>query len=93
DGAIPAADREEAQPVTGTSMGLHGTVLGPRAAAWWKAEAQGQVGPSPRRVGGEQGMGAPRYRRQPGSHHVGLNAHHPADGHLDGDTPSARRGH
>ncbi|CAI7924309.1 unnamed protein product [Closterium sp. NIES-54] len=112
DDAILAADREEARLVAGTGMGLHGSVLGPRAAAWWKVEAEGQVGPSPRHVGGEQGLGAPRNRRKPGSHLVGRgilrehvvrgvdvgaragvgpDADHPADGHLDGDTPSARR--
>ncbi|CAI7924058.1 unnamed protein product [Closterium sp. NIES-54] len=48
DDAKPAADREEAQLVAGMGMGLHGAVLGPRAAAWWKVEAKGQVGPSPR---------------------------------------------
>ncbi|CAI7754476.1 unnamed protein product [Closterium sp. NIES-54] len=51
--------------------GLLGAVPCPRAAAWWEAEAEGQVGPSPWRVGGEQGLGAPRHRRQPCGHHVG----------------------
>ncbi|CAI7765880.1 unnamed protein product [Closterium sp. NIES-54] len=43
DDAIPAADREEARLVAGMGMGLHGAVLGPRVAAWWTAEAEGQV--------------------------------------------------
>ncbi|CAI7886039.1 unnamed protein product, partial [Closterium sp. NIES-54] len=113
DDAIPAANREEARLVAGTGMGLHGAVLGPRAAAWWKAIAEGHVEPSRRHFEGEQALGAPRHRRQPGSHHVGRgvqrehvargvdviaqasvgpDADHPADGDLDGDTPSARRG-
>ncbi|CAI7743090.1 unnamed protein product [Closterium sp. NIES-54] len=70
DVAIPAADQEEARLVARMGMGLHGAVLGPRAVAWWKAEAEGQVGPSPWRVGGEQGLGAPQHRRQPSGHHV-----------------------
>ncbi|CAI7908199.1 unnamed protein product [Closterium sp. NIES-53] len=43
DDAIPAADWEDARLVAGTCMGLHGAVHGPRATAWWKAEAEGQV--------------------------------------------------
>ncbi|CAI7810845.1 unnamed protein product [Closterium sp. NIES-54] len=63
--------QEEARIVAGTGMGLHGEVLGPRAAARWKAAAEGQMGPPPRHVGRGQGLGAPGHRRQPGSHHVG----------------------
>ncbi|CAI7900232.1 unnamed protein product, partial [Closterium sp. NIES-54] len=43
DDAIPAADWEDARLVAGTCMGLHGAVHGPRATAWWKAEAEGQA--------------------------------------------------
>ncbi|CAI7738884.1 unnamed protein product, partial [Closterium sp. NIES-53] len=59
DDAIPAADREEARHVNGMCVGLHGAVPRPRAAARWEAEAEGQVGPPPRRVRKEQGLETP----------------------------------
>ncbi|CAI7835953.1 unnamed protein product, partial [Closterium sp. NIES-53] len=71
DDAVPTADREEARLVIGTGVGLHGAVRGPRAGARRKDEAKGPVGPSSQYVRGEQGLGAPRHRRQPGGHHVG----------------------
>ncbi|CAI7731267.1 unnamed protein product [Closterium sp. NIES-54] len=51
------------------TMLLH-MVLSPQAAAKWEDEAKGQVGPTPRCVGREQGLGAPRHCRQPSGHHV-----------------------
>ncbi|CAI7735786.1 unnamed protein product [Closterium sp. NIES-54] len=71
DDAVPAADRQVARLYAGASMGLHGAVPCPRAAALWQAGAEGQVGPSPRCVGGEQGLGGPRPHQQQGGHHVG----------------------
>ncbi|CAI7804919.1 unnamed protein product [Closterium sp. NIES-54] len=72
DNAAPAADRQEARLDAGPHVGLHGAVPHPRVAARWEAEAEGQVGPSPRCVGGEQGLGAPRPHRQKGGHYVNL---------------------
>ncbi|CAI7758998.1 unnamed protein product [Closterium sp. NIES-54] len=71
DDAVPAAVRQEARLVAGLCVGLHGAVPGPKAVAGRKAAAEGQVGPSSRCVGGEQGLGAPRHHRQQGGHHVG----------------------
>ncbi|CAI7891436.1 unnamed protein product [Closterium sp. NIES-54] len=69
---------EDGGGVGANDVAAHGRaapLVAPRSTAGrlarWKAAAEGQVGPSPRRVRGEQGLGAPRHRRQPGSHHVG----------------------
>ncbi|CAI7808788.1 unnamed protein product [Closterium sp. NIES-54] len=81
DNAVLAVHQDEAQPVNGTCVGLHGAVPRPRAAAWWEAEAEGQhVG---RGVLREHVVGGVEVGARAG---VGADADHP-----DGDAPSARR--
>ncbi|CAI7846975.1 unnamed protein product [Closterium sp. NIES-54] len=57
DDTVPTPDRQEARTHAGTCVGLHGVVLGPRAAARWEAGAESSLGTAPGGVAGEQGLG------------------------------------